>query len=245
MLGDETANAVERRWELLGAQHASADALAILRRVYEVRGATVNSYHDLAFGKAWNGGEPHEENLHATLWSEGFPKGFTVSAILLRQDGNTAGADELLKRAPMYSDLVFSVPWLDAYLKSHPEKHAWMFYVHGESLTDKAMRVFADDMKAVGRDDLVERVRTAQHQAALLESGHGDYWIVLPDRTAILWRWQSLDHILKWKVADFPAHECTDYRTVSGGCAGVTISRDGVAESMNAKQGSSAVAISR
>ncbi len=24
-----------------------------------------------------------------------------------------------------------------------------MFYVHGESLTDKAMRVFADDMKAI------------------------------------------------------------------------------------------------
>jgi hypothetical protein len=85
MLGEETANIVEGRWELAGAQHASANALAVLRRVYEVRRATVNSYHDLAFGKAWDGGEPHEENLHATLWSEGFPKGFTVTAILLRQ----------------------------------------------------------------------------------------------------------------------------------------------------------------
>jgi hypothetical protein len=242
MLGEETANTVEGRWELVWAQHASADALAVLRRVYQVRSATVNSFHDLAFGKAWDGGEPHEENLHATLWSEGFPKGFTVTAILLRQNGNTKGASELLKRVPMYTDLVFSVPWLDAYLKSHPEEHASMFYVHGESLTDKAMRVFADDMKAIGRNDLVERVHTAQHEAALLESGHGDYWIILPEKTAILWRWQSLDHILKWKVIDFPAHECTDYRTVSGGCAGVAIFPGGVAESINTKQTSSAVA---
>src|ERR1700733_9493946 len=242
MLGEETANTIEGRWELVGAQHASADALAVIRRVYEVRWATVNSYHDLAFGKAWDGGEPNEENLHATLWSEDFPKGFTVTAILLRQNGNTEGASEVLKRTPIYTDLVFSVPWLDAYLKSHPEEHAWMFYVHGESLTDKAMRVFANDMRAIGRNDLVERVQTVQHQASLLETGHGDYWIILPDKTAILWRWQSLDHILKWKVIDFPAHECTDYRTVSGGCAGVAISPGGVAESTNTKQTSSAIA---
>src|ERR1700733_11532154 len=87
--------------------------------------------------------------------------------------------------------------------------------------------VFADDMKAIGRNDLVELVQAAQYQAALLESGHGDYWIILPDKTAIMWRWESLDHILKWKVIDFPAHECTDYRTVSGGCAGVLISPGG------------------
>jgi hypothetical protein len=235
MLGEETASTVERRWELMGTQHASADALAILRSAYEVRSATVNSYHDLAFGKAWDGGEPHEENLHAALWRRGFPKGFTVTAILLRQNGDTEGASELLKRAPIYEDVVFSVPWLDAYFKSHPQEPAWLFYVHGESVTDKAMHVFAADMKAAGRNDLVTRVRSVQHQAALFESGHGDYWIILPDKTAILWRWESLDHILKWKVNEFPAHECTDYRTVSGGCAGVVISPDGVLGSTHTK----------
>ena len=153
-----------------------------------------------------------------------------MAAILLRQNGNTEGASELLKRAPMYEDLVFSVPWLNAYLMGHPEEHAWLFYVHGESLTDKAMHVFAADMKAAGQNGLVERVHTVQHQASLFESGHGDYWIILPDKTAIMWRWESLDHILKWKVHEFPAHECTDYRTVSGGCAGIVIAPDGTIE---------------
>ena len=62
---------------------------------------------------------------------------------------------------------------------------ATFFYVHGETLIDKAMLVFTDDMKAIGRNDLGERVHTVQHQAALLESGHGDYWIILPDKTAM------------------------------------------------------------
>lgn len=230
MLGEETVSNVEGRWELMGAQHASGDALQVLKAAYEVRSATVDSYHGLAFGKAWDGGEPHEENLHATLWRHGFPEGFTLTAILLRQNGNTMGASELLKRAPAYENLVFSVPWLDVYLKSHPKERAWLFYVHGESLTDKPMKVFAADMTAVGRDNLIERVRAVQQQAALFESGHGDTWIVLPDKTVIMWRWQSLDHILRWKVNDFPAHECTDYRTVSGGCAGVVISPTGEIE---------------
>jgi hypothetical protein len=230
MLAEETANTVEGRWELVGAQRASADALAVLRSVYQVRGATVNSYHDLAFGKPWDLGAPHEENLHATLWREGFPKNFTVTAILLRQHGSTEGADDLLNRSPSYENMILSVPRLDAYLKSHREERVWMFYVHGNSFIDKAMKVFAADMKAIHRDDLITRVRAVQDKAALFESGHGDYWIILPDRTAILWRWQTLDHILKWNIGEFPAHECTDYRTVSGGCAGVVISPDGVPE---------------
>jgi hypothetical protein len=86
-------------------------------------------------------------------------------------------------------------------------------------------------MNAIGRNDIVERVRSVQTHAALLESGYGDYWIILPDKTTIMWRWASLNQILKWKVNQFPAHECTDYRTVSGGCAGVIISPHGVPES--------------
>jgi hypothetical protein len=230
MLGEETASTIERQWQLLGAQHASGDALAVLKTSYKIRSAEVNSYHDLAFGKAWDGGEPHEENLHATLWRDEFPKNFTMTAILLRQDGKTEGASDLLKKAPAFEDLVFSVPWLNIYLKSHADESSWLFYVHGESLTDKAMRIFAADMKTAGRPDLVGQVRAVQPQAALLETGQGDYWIILPDKTSILWRWQSPNHILKWKANEFPAHECTEYRAISGGCAGVVIAPDGDVE---------------
>ncbi|HEV2618407.1 MAG TPA: hypothetical protein VGU23_00545 [Acidobacteriaceae bacterium] len=230
MLGEETATTVERQWELIGAQYASGDALAVLKTSYKVRSAEVNPYHDLAFGKAWDGGEPHEENLHAVLWRDGFPKNFTMTAILLREDGKTEGASDLLKKAPAFEDLVFSVQWLNIYFKSHADESSWLFYVHGESLTDKAMQIFAADMKTAGRTDLVERVRAVQSQAALLETGQGDYWIILPDKTSILWRWQSPNHILKWRANEFPAHECSEYRAISGGCAGVVIAPDGDVE---------------
>ncbi len=230
MIGEETATDIEKRWEMIGAQHDSGDALSVLRTAYQVSEATVDSYHDLAFGKAWEGGHPHEENLHATLKKTGFPKGFVICAVLLRENGETQGAHELLTSAPVYQKLISSVPWLDHYLRKHPEENEWMFYVHGESLTDKAMQIFASDMKAIGKGDLIERVHTAQHESALLETGYGDYWIILPDKTVIMWRWQSLSHILKWKVGEFPAHECTEYRTVNGGCAGTVISPNGGAE---------------
>lgn len=230
MIGEETATDIETHWEMIRAQHDSGDALSILRTAYHVSQATVDSYHNLAFGKAWDGGEPHEENLHATLRQPEFPKGFAINAILLRENGKTQGAHELITSAPVYQKLVLSLPWLDAYIRKHPEENEWMFYVHGESLTDKAMHIFAEDMKAVGKNDLIKRVQAVQQEAALLETGYGDYWIILPDKTAIMWRWQSLNHILKWKVGDFPAHECTDYRMVGGGCAGIVISPNGVAE---------------
>lgn len=230
MIGEETATTIKSRWELLRAEHDSGNALSILRTKYEVRDATVDSYHGLAYGKAWDGGEPHEENLHATLTRPEFPKGFAVSAVLLREHGETRGAHELLSSAPAYQHLVLSVPWLETYLRKHPEENEWMFYVHGESLTDKALHIFANDMKAVGRSDLIQRVEAVQHQAALLETGYGDYWIILPNKTAVMWRWQSLTHILNWKVGEFPSGECTDYRTVTGGCAGTVISPNGMSE---------------
>jgi hypothetical protein len=227
MLATETENAIESQWNLLGAEQVAPDALSILRRAYKVRRAEVNSYHNLNYGKEWSGGEPHEENLDVDLWRPGFPKNFVTSAILLRDKGATQGVDSVSERAALYEKLVLSIKWLTDYFADHPQENAWLFYVHGESLTDKGMQIFAADMNGAGHPELVERVRPVMHQAALLETGFGDYWIILPDKSAVLWRWDSLSHILNWKPSQLPAHECTAYSPVSGGCAGVVISPQG------------------
>jgi hypothetical protein len=226
-LASETGMEVTTRWESLGAQHKAGDALASLSRSYQVRRADVNSYHNLDFGKAWDGGEPHEENLNINLWRPGFPKNFVVAATLLRQGLQTEGVDTLPERSRDYEQLVLSVEWLKAYMDAHPDEHAWLFYVHGRSLSEKGMKIFAADMQAAGRDDLIPKVSAEQDKAALLESGQGDYWIILPDRSAILWRWSSLSNILLWKSTDFLMHQCTDYQEVSGGCSGTLISPKG------------------
>ena len=218
---------VKTRWEALAAHHKAGAALASLSRTYQVRRADVNSYHDLDFGKAWDGGNPHEENLHVNLWRPAFPKNFVVEAILLHHGLQTEGVDALPERSGEYEQLVLSVDWLKAYLDSHPHEHAWLFYVHGRSLSEKGMEIFAADMQVAGRDDLIPKVIAVQDKVAVLESGHGDYWIILPDKSAILWRWGSLSDILLWKPADFLTHRCSDYQEVSGGCSGTLISPEG------------------
>jgi hypothetical protein len=226
-LASDTGNQIRSSWEALKAQHKAGDALTILKQNYQVRRSDVNSYHNLVYGKEWTGGNPHEENLQADLWKPDFPKNFVVAAILLRNGEQTVGADSLSRISPKYEELVLSIGWLKEYWKTHPDEHAWLFYVHDRSLTEKAMRIFAADMKQAGKEELVAKVRAAGDEAALLETGRGDYWIILPDKSLILWRWQSLNNILLWKPGDFPAHRCTDYATVTGGCAGAIISSDG------------------
>lgn len=235
-LAQATGSEVENRWETLGAKSKAGDAIRALKRDYEVRRSDVNSYHGLGFGKEWKDGNPQEENLQADLWHPGFPQGFVVAAVLMRHDGKVEGADVLAERAARYEQLVLSIGWLRQYWSSNPKEHARMFYVHGVSFTDKAMRIFAADMKAAGHEDLIQRVRAVQNKVVLLETssqdhsleyGNGDYWIILPDKSMVLWRWQSMNNVLMWKPKVLSAKECSDYGTVTGGCSGIVVSPEG------------------
>ncbi len=214
-LAADTGTAVKGEWESLGAQSQAGAALDTLKATYAVRRSDVNSFHNLDFGKEWTGGRPQEENLEVDLWRPGFPRNSVVGAFLLRQHGITEGAENVALKSEAYERLVLSIDWLREFWNTHPEDHAMMFYVHGVSLTEKGMKTFAADMKVAGRQDLVQKVKSVQAQAVLIETsnlgsaleyGRGDYWIVLPDKTVILRRWQSLNHVLRWKPAVFPAH---------------------------------------
>jgi hypothetical protein len=235
-LAQETGSEVETRWKGIGAQDRAGNALRSLKKTYQVRRADVNSYHGLDFGKEWAHGEPQEENLHVDLWRPGFPKNFIVTAVLQRHKEKVEGADVFQTKAAPYEELVLSIDWLRNYWNTHPNEYAQLLYVHGHSFTDKAMEIFSADMKDAGRPDLIARVRAVQDRAALLQTaskdysiefGNGDYWIVLPDKSMILWRWQSSKNILRWNQMEFSAHECSAYGTVTGGCSGTLISPSG------------------
>ena len=232
-LGNDTGSTIEDKWNMLGAQSAAGPALSVLRRSYEVRIAEVNSYFQLAYGEEWKDIKPEEENLHVNLWHEGLPRNFVVAATLLRKGGVVQGAAKIVEQAPAYERVVFDVPWWREYFQKHPNEVALLYLVHGRSLSDRTMKIFAADMKVVGRQDLAAKVRAVQSQVALLQTGRyprygqGDYWIVLPDRTTILWRWQSPHHVLGWEAKSLPAKECSSDGTLTGGCAGVVISPEG------------------
>lgn len=172
-------------------------------------------------------GEKGEENLHLDLKRKDFPQGFAVTALLLDKGGKVSGVDEFLQGAYRYEDLALSVPWLAELRAKYPKWGTTLLWVHDKSLTDKAFNNFAADMHAVGKDGLVNEVRQVQSDVAVLNVSYGDWWLVLPDRRMILWRYESVRGLLGWKQSDFHAHECTDYQGVTGGCVGALFSPDG------------------
>lgn len=226
-MGLYMSSALESEWNMIGVQGKDPVSLAKLREHFTVSYADINTYNDLAFNEVPNQGKQVDENLQVILWGPTFPPHFAIEAHLLREDGETLGVDEVFDRANHYTDSVLAIPWLAGFLRDHPKENASVVYVHGTSMTDKAMRIFAQDMHSIGRDALVNRVQSSQSEDVLLVTGSGDWWIALPDHSMVLWRWASLHPILKWPTNTFSAHECTDYGMVTGGCNGSLISPTG------------------
>jgi hypothetical protein len=226
-LAEAVMKHLETDWNLLGVEDKAANTLTILRTQYTVKSADINPYHDVAFGTKWNKGKGEEENLHATLQRSAFPKNFYDTVILLYKDGEVSGAEEFIRNAKDDEDLVLSVPWLVQLWAKYPRLGISLLWVHNQSFSDKAMQNFAADMHALGKDGLANEVRRVQQDVALLNVSYGDYWVVLPDRRMILWRYESVMGLLGWKKSDFSARECTDYRGGTGGCVGAIVSPDG------------------
>lgn len=226
-LAEAVMKRIESDWNLTGVEEKAESALAILRTRYSVKTADINPYHDVTFGEKWNKGKGEEENLHVTLQRSDFPRNFDDTLVLLYKDGQVSGAEEFIQNAGRQEQLVLSVPWLVQVLARHPGLGISLLWVHDQSFSDKAMRNFAADMHAVGRDDLAEEVRRVEKDVAVLNVNYGDYWLVLPDRRMVLWRYESVMGLLGFTQSDFARHECTDYQGVTGGCVGVVVSPNG------------------
>ncbi len=85
-----------------------------------------------------------------------------------------------------------------------------LLWVHDRPFSDKAMSQFAADMHELGKDALADEVRRVQGEVALLNVGYGDYWIVMPGRRMVLWRYESVLGLLGFKQSEFRHEQCTD-----------------------------------
>jgi hypothetical protein len=221
-------SAIESDWNLSNVKAHASEALGKIGSAYEILSADINPYHDVTFGVyVKNSDAEGEENLHVYLRRKDFPPHFGVTSILLYKEGKVFGVDEFLQGVPRYEDLVLAVPWLARLREKYPKWGTNLLWVHDKCLSDKALQNFAADMHALGKDALVREVRQVQPEVAVLNVSYGDWWLVLPDRRMILWRYESVMGLLGWKKSDFRTHECTDYQGVTGGCVGAVVSADG------------------
>ncbi len=226
-LGEAVREHIKPDLELLDAENRASDALAMLRTKYVVEGAEINPYHDVAYGLEWTSHQPHEENLHAVLRQGSFPKGFYEDAILLYNDGKVLGTEDFLQNAGKYEKLALSVPWLNSLLSKYPALAVSVLWVHDRSFSEKAMGIFAADMDILEKGALASEVRAEENEVALITVNYGDYWLILPDKRMILWRYTSVSGLLNFKPSDLNARRCSDYATVTGGCVGALVMPDG------------------
>jgi len=226
-LAEAVMRHIEQDWKLLNVENRVGGTLTTLREKYTVESADINPYHGVAYGVAWKGNQPHEENLHVVLRQASFPPGFSESAIFLYRDGKVSGTEDFLQNARKYEELVFSVPWLKTLAERYAGYNIQLLWVHDQSLGDKAMNLFAADMNAMGKSALADEVRAEQDKIALVTIQYGDYWLVFPDERIVLWRCSSVSGLLNFKPSDFPFQRCSDYNTVTGGCVGVVVLPEG------------------
>jgi WG repeat protein len=226
-LAEAVMNSIEKQWNEIGAEDHAGDSLAKLRSRYTISASDINPYHNVEFGVSWSLKGPHETNLHVTLHKPDFPPNLVVEGIFLSENGRIQGTDEFLNTGSRYEDLTLSVTWLMDWLRKHPDKHAYLFNVHGLSFGEHAMQMFSNDMKLRDRNDLVEKVRAQQAQIALLKIDGAD-WLIFPDRHLLLWRYEWSRGLLNWTPDDFGEGECADYRVNGGGCSGREVSPEGM-----------------
>jgi hypothetical protein len=221
-------SAVENDWNLSNAEAHANEALRKIGNAYNISSADINPYQDVTYGVyAKDSQTDSEDNLHVDLRRKDLAAGFGITAILLYKDDKVFGVDEFLQGISGYEDLVLNVPWLTRLREQYPSGGMTLLWIHDKSLSDKALQNFAADMHALAKDSLANEVRQVQSQVAVLNVSYGDWWLVLPDRRMILWRYTSVMGLLGWKKSEFRERECTDYQGVTGGCVGAVISPAG------------------
>jgi hypothetical protein len=191
-LAETVMNHIEGQWNLLEAENRAGTTLARLRSAYRVEAAEINPYHSQEYGLEWGKDKPRETNLHVTLRKPEFPPNVTVALVLKFADARVEGAEDFLRTGVQYETQALSVPWLSRYIQDHPAVPVRISYVHNASFGEKAMRVFAADMEAIGKKDLIPRVRSSHRQITLLIIGRTyseSYWLILPDGSMLLWQY--------------------------------------------------------
>ncbi len=229
-LAEAVLRYIEKDWKLLDAENKLGSALDEIRQAYEIESAEINPYHDVEYGVEWKPKQPSETNLHATLHRKDAPSNYVVALTLQVTNDKAEGVEQFLRSSQRYETAPLSIPWLANYVGERASNPVSIAYVRDKSFGDKALRVFTNDMHAIGRDDLIEEAKKQQSGITLLITGlrrHEGYWLVYPDKHLLLWRYGAPSGLLKWTMNDFPASRCSEYQDPSGGCVGAIVNPDG------------------
>jgi hypothetical protein len=226
-LAEQVMWEIRHKWDLLDAENKTGKHFRALKQRFLIEAAEVNSYHSVDFGLEWVDGDPGIQNLQAKLKRQDLPANFRIGIVLPFTNGEVEGVDNFLGDIDRYVKLALSVPWLRKVMRSHREATFELRFVGDRSFSKKAMQIFAADMKLKGKEALVKEVEAVQEKVSLLSVGwmySRDYWLVLPDKRVVLWRFDNDSELIVGKSSSSSAWKCSDY---GDRCIGAIISRSG------------------
>jgi hypothetical protein len=221
----EMDGSIKQRWQQIGAEDKSGDALARLREQYTIRRSEVSVLNDLHFGSSHLGAEA----LQADVRLASFPENLVAATVFPLEDGKAIGLNNFLGDGDRYERIVLGNPWIMASLRKHRDRGAWLIFVKDSSMSDKAMQIFAADMHALGRDDLAQEVSAHRLEVAVLSYFY-DVLILFPDHHAIVWRWDTKYDLFDWPISAIKTDRCTDYNDLDQGCSAVVVGPNGELE---------------
>lgn len=214
-------------WDALDAENKAGKYLQVLRQTFEVEHAEVNPYHNVDFGDEWINGKTGADNLQVRLKRKDLPDNLKIGLVLPFKNGAVEGVDTFVGSVDRYLNLIRSVPWLDTFIRSESKDYFELRYVGDRSFSEKAMQIFAADMRLQNKESLVKEVEAVQKDVSLLLTGwkyNWDYWIILPDKRVILWRFNHYRPPVKFPSLASSAWDCSKYQNK---CIGALISADG------------------
>ena len=218
---------IRDQWALLDAENRTGNYLRLIRQAFLVQAAEVDTTHNVDFGNEWVNGDRGVPNLKATLKRKDLPKNLQVGIALPIKNDEVEGVDSFLRNIDRYVKLVRSVPWLAQFMRSHPDATFELRYVTDRSFSEKAMGIFAADMRLANKESVVKQVEAVQKDVSLLvvlAHGNRDYWLILPHGRIVFWRFYWSGSPIKWESLKSSAWECSNY---GDKCIGAIVSRNG------------------
>jgi hypothetical protein len=197
-LAESVMSSIRPEWNMLDTKFRLGPQIApVTSRFALVRSEISNlSSIDLDGTESWN----------AVLRLADLPSNLLIGVSLRYQHEKISGTDELINKAPVYAELVLSVPWLKKYLEEHPAASAELRYVDGRSLSSKALKSVSADLDTHNKERFANLLSSNASSAAFIEVNDGSScWsrlIVLPNRDVLLWHFKC-DSVLGFAAAQF------------------------------------------
>lgn len=229
-LAEAVIGKIEPEWERLHAVNIVGPDLAELTKTFSVKSVEINAYHGIDHGKEWKKGEKTESNLYLVLKNEAMPECLAIRLIEPVVDGKVQNVDAFSSTIGSYQTRVLSIEWLRK-LATSGRFPIWLRFVKDASMSEKAVETFTEDMRLLGKTELVSEVAQHRREIALISVGGGldyyqSYWLVMPDRRVILWRY-GYNFGLGFALNDFASKTCPTYHSGTVQCVGAVISPDG------------------